>query len=516
MLLFFKNNKVVEVICVVLLAILSSALLLNGINQYAPPIDIIIFALIILVLMGSEIAYRYFVFPILFLTLLYVPIGMSYGVPNFQNIVSLYATNFSEAKEFLFLIPLHNYLYALFLFISFFITKLIVTKKEIMFYKNKFFIIILFILFCSKTEIFEFYLDCYDSVHLVSKEIKELQKVSANDTWTVDSFTPKYKNHILIIGESARRDFFNAYGYPVQNTTFLSNSAGVLVDGLSSGDRYTIGSLRLMLTNPDVLNREADYSKTFIQLANKAGYKTYWFSNQGQFGKHDTPITAIANQSINKTFLKFNDYNSQNIQDTQLLTHLEKALDDKINEPKLVVLHTMGSHTNACDRLNYESQIYLAKDKRYEYLACYISSIHQTDDFIKSTYEILSDKFKKNGETFSIIYFSDHGLNQHFDGNKLKIDNAGESKRHYQIPLFKVSSDDEIRKVLKSEKSGLNFTRGIAHWLGIQSAQFEQYDLFDGISDKNDYGLKRIIEVNPAKDDPATVADFYLGTKEER
>ncbi|MCV5803681.1 sulfatase-like hydrolase/transferase, partial [Escherichia coli] len=43
-----------------------------------------------------------------------------------------------------------------------------------------------------------------------------------------------------------------------------------------------------------------------------------------------------------------------------------------------------------------------------KYIACYVSSIKQTDEFLKSVYETMSQS--ENVKKFSIIYFSDHGM----------------------------------------------------------------------------------------------------------
>lgn len=39
----------------------------------------------------------------------------------------------------------------------------------------------------------------------------------------------KYDYYVLVIGESARRDYFHAYGYPVKNTqNLLTQQKGLL------------------------------------------------------------------------------------------------------------------------------------------------------------------------------------------------------------------------------------------------------------------------------------------------
>ncbi len=55
-------------------------------------------------------------------------------------------------------------------------------------------------------------------------------------------------------------------------------------------------------------------------------------------------------------------------------------------------------------------------------------------------------------------------------------------------------------------KSGLNFTDGIAKWVGISNPKLNtEVDLFSPHSDKEDYGLKKLIDGFEGKVDPAVV-----------
>lgn len=77
----------------------------------------------------------------------------------------------------------------------------------------------------------------------------------------------RYDDYFLIVGESARRDYFHVYGYPVKNTPFLDSTNGVIVNGMESAGTYTIGSWQLMLTQGDKNKWAANYSLNLIGLA---------------------------------------------------------------------------------------------------------------------------------------------------------------------------------------------------------------------------------------------------------
>ena len=146
-------------------------------------------------------------------------------------------------------------------------------------------------------------------------------------------------------------------------------------------------------------------------------------------------------------------------------------------------------------------------DPKYGYLNCYVSSIKKTDEFLKRVYEQLEENSTKTGRTFSMIYFSDHGLCHQQDekNNVLLFNQNCFSREHHDIPLFKLSSDDSERKEYKAFKSGLNFLEGVATWIGIKNPKLTQEeDLFSNQADKDDFGLqKRINEKYRKDDDPA-------------
>ena len=130
---------------------------------------------------------------------------------------------------------------------------------------------------------------------------------------------PQYDDYVVIIGESARKDYLNLYGYPIANTPFLSKVNGVFVDGLKSADTHTVTSLSRMLTANDKKNHAANYNMDVVTLAKKAGFKSYWISNQGYLGIYDTPISLIAERAEYHQFLKSADNETHNGSDFEIV-----------------------------------------------------------------------------------------------------------------------------------------------------------------------------------------------------
>ncbi|WP_341488812.1 phosphoethanolamine transferase [Photobacterium damselae subsp. damselae] len=316
----------------------------------------------------------------------------------------------------------------------------------------------------------------------------------------------KYNTYVLVIGESVRRDYMGVYGYPINNTPFLSKVNGVVINGLESAGTNTVASLRLMLTQGNINKWTPEYNYNIIDLAKSAGYKTYWLSNQGYTGTYDTPVTAIAKQSDNRYFLKLGAYNSSNTSDYALLPEIKTTISNKIKK-KLIVIHLYGSHPSACDRITDFDKIITVKDKKYKYLSCYVNSIAKTDDFLSQVYSMLEDEYQKNkNDTFSMIYFSDHGLSHRLVDGQILFNNNKVSKYHFDVPLIKMSSDDYQHDEYNVSKSGAFFTDGLASWLGINNEKISnRYDLFSNESDKEISHYR--VKLDEYKNDPAINID---------
>ncbi|WP_336610308.1 sulfatase-like hydrolase/transferase [Campylobacter sp. 7477a] len=72
-------------------------------------------------------------------------------------------------------------------------------------------------------------------------------------------------------------------------------------------------------------------------------------------------------------------------------------------------MHFIGSHPITCNKLSSKEYLKYPDEATFK-INCYVESIRQTDNDLKSVYEILTRNLQENNESFSMIYFSDHGL----------------------------------------------------------------------------------------------------------
>ena len=489
-------TKTFSAVISLLIAYAIGFVILKGIGAHISFFQVILVVFFITLCGASKKAFWFFLFPLITLYALYIPVGLTYGGINYDFIIAGISTDTLEAGEFLHQIPYKNYIYPFLIIGGLIVYRFIIVKFDIHFFKNRTFLFVAVVTLVLAQSPMLFLRDIKKSITPIYNEYLILNDSLKEQEWGDSTLlNSNYENYVLIIGESARRDYHHAYGYPIENTPFMSTANGTLIKGLTSGGSSTVPSLKAMLTLSNKETWDADYTKTLIGLAQSADIKTYWLSNQGYFGHFDTPISALASKSDNTIFLKYGSYESKNTSDNELLPHFYEIINNNPHEKKLIIIHLYGSHPNACDRVIDHTPIHSTSDPYYEYLNCYVNSIHKTDQFIQKIHESLTNEFITQDVPFSMIYFADHGMAHREINDVMYFNNNRLSSLHYEIPLFITNSDTTERKSCESFKSGLNFINGIGNWLGISNDLLDpEYSLFDCKDDSNDFGLSKRLE----------------------
>lgn len=128
--------------------------------------------------------------------------------------------------------------------------------------------------------------------------------------------------YILILGESVRRDHLGIYGYQYDTTPNLMKEKSnlILFNQVYSPAPVTILSVPISLSNIGLeqLQDKSHYADNIVSLANHAGFKTYWLSNQGEGNQKTSVISVIANMAQNKKWNEFIGY------DEELLPYLDR------------------------------------------------------------------------------------------------------------------------------------------------------------------------------------------------
>lgn len=180
------------------------------------------------------------------------------------------------------------------------------------------------------------------------KQAQDMQQIVARNMarrseWKVQYTGPANNTVVWLIGESTNRSNMSLYGYGRRTTPMLDamrNQLIVFQDVISS-EPATMSSLMKMFTPADLVSPDAWYSKPdVLMLAEEAGYKTFWISNQVP---NDGWLGLVSERADEKLFINKGAGRGENNFDGNLLPGLEAALANPAPK-KLIVVHLLGAH----------------------------------------------------------------------------------------------------------------------------------------------------------------------------
>lgn len=212
-----------------------------------------------------------------------------------------------------------------------------------------------------------------------------------------------------------------------------------------------------------------NYNLNIIDLANIAGLDTYWFSNQGKLGVHETPISILAKRSKNLVFHNEGTYEAAG-SDDKLLIDLEQSLSDR-KTGKLIFLHTIGSHPSFCRRARFYS-LHIVDFNSNDEKSCFEDTIYNTEIYIEKVNSIML----KNKLNYKVIYFSDHGMTD-VSYPPYKTHGVGKLFSHdaVNVPLIFIdSTNKEKGKVINKTYYMRDFVNTFSDWVGVNAKEIDQ------------------------------------------
>lgn len=257
----------------------------------------------------------------------------------------------------------------------------------------------------TRTAIVELYLDTKEYFSRTAEYKTNHKKLLENlDVFDIPPIQDTPQTIIMIIGESASRDYINAISDYKRNTspwlTKHKNDENFIIFPNAYSCWYqTVPVVERATTEANQYN-DKPFNKSYsvLDVAKAAGYTTSWFSNQGHVGCADTAITIIAETADRAEWT--NQKLGQMQYDTALLSFLKEVDPTKNN---FVVLHLEGSHDNYLSRYPAEFTIW-GTPRKYNLLDNYDNSIAFTDKLLQE----IQDYAVKNLNLQFMFYFSDH------------------------------------------------------------------------------------------------------------
>jgi len=299
----------------------------------------------------------------------------------------------------------------------------------------------------------------------------------------------KGETYVVVIGESQNRHHMGLYGYFRDTTPKLQMQNLLQLKYPYSNQVYTTAVLSYALTQANALNH-IDYFKAYsiVDIVQRAGFKTYWLTNQVLKGGWDNVISVIANRcdtlvGLNKGFGKTV---STSHYDADLLPYLKKALAEKTKQNKIIFIHLMGNHNRYSDRypkafdkynryLQYDAMGNIVDTEGItDFINSYDNSMLY-NDFVLS--EIITAMKNQKG---ALLYFADHS-----EGVDYKLAHTPDDFRYemcdipvmlYLTEKYKKAYPQKVKNLQKNKDKLFNNAFVYDTLIGLMNIKTENFE----------------------------------------
>jgi glucan phosphoethanolaminetransferase (alkaline phosphatase superfamily) len=266
------------------------------------------------------------------------------------------------------------------------------------------------------------------------------------------------ETYVLVVGESARRDKHGIYGYTRDTTPNQKRELErmLLFSKAIAPAPHTNAAIPRSLCRP-FLGRMTSgaYADNILNLANRTGFATHWFSAQIKLDDGEGEIRAVAGFSSNMR------WRTTQLDDA-LIPLLEDAL--KTQGKKLIVLHLNGSHTPHATRYPSTMEKFADGDPTED---AFDNSIYYTDFVLGKIFNLLRD------QKASVLYYSDHALlrKKHMGTNYFIHGHDKVPKEAVDVPLWlwyspAVEGTKKTGKITQPYSTSDNYHL-LSDWMGI-------------------------------------------------
>jgi glucan phosphoethanolaminetransferase (alkaline phosphatase superfamily) len=239
---------------------------------------------------------------------------------------------------------------------------------------------------------------------------RPLQNVHA-----VEQRTGKPRAYVIVIGESLARHHMHLYGYPRDTTPELNRLAEtgelLVFRNVVTSHALTVPALLSSLRFPA---DQAHAGQTAFDIFNGGGFRTYWISNQYQYGAFESAVSLLTASATEHVWLNQplqGRYEERRNFDTVVLNPLQNIIR-RDTQDKVIFIHLLGDHFYYRSRFPDSAAYFDGADRsscrtpdQNQLFDDYDSSV-RFNDYVMS--QIIATMREFNGESF-VLYLSDHG-----------------------------------------------------------------------------------------------------------
>jgi heptose-I-phosphate ethanolaminephosphotransferase len=310
--------------------------------------------------------------------------------------------------------------------------------------------------------------------------------------------------YVIVIGESTTSHHFNLYGYYRPTNPLLNEIKDELYvyKNVIAPHTTTIQVLLKALTPGNYENPSKSTDGTLLQLMNKAGFKTYWISNQKPTGTKESITAKISKTANEQIFLSNSIQDATPPFDEKLLEPLRIILKEDVNK-KLVFIHLLGAHTAyskrypvSFEKFNDNPKTQFKNKLSYKTINEYDDAILYNDYIVRNIIELVRNTSTKS----FVLYFSDHGEDVYETANIAWHTESEGTKAMYDIPFIVWLSDEYIKSIPENTVFDSNrkyMTDDLIYSIAnLSGVRYNEYDPERSIFDKGFKSRKRRINNN--------------------
>lgn len=295
------------------------------------------------------------------------------------------------------------------------------------------------------------------------------------------------QNYIIVMGESMRFDALGVYGNPYDTTPFLSAVPHKLIERPVSPSGATMAAVpRELAITTGAARMDIQPQNNVVAFARHAlGMPTYWLSSQQRETNQGLALAAVAESAEHHFYAKDHD-------DFALIKEFERILDaDKSADRRFFVIHTYGAHEPACARVEDFGRPFQTgvkgKDWSVPVLAndgfidCYLAAARKADTILA----MIAQALEKRGQTYSVLFTSDHGASFYFKDNDFKCCRFPDYKELFEVPLIEFGTNVRQTVRVNATRETNRISDYVPTWLGVTTNLTEpNYDIFHPGSDE--------------------------------
>lgn len=258
--------------------------------------------------------------------------------------------------------------------------------------------------------------------------------------------------HVIVVGESAKKNHMGIYGYHQATTPLLNQLKDDLIcfEDVVSAYSTTIKSLKSIFIQTEDAQGGGQLPGMLVDIASRGGFKTAWISNQPASGLNESFATLMGKQCDYYICTNYTEHYSQTSYDENIFQPFKTIIAQQAD--LCVFIHLLGQHFSFENRFpeSFKKQFSIRHPSDDAHIKKIINNYDNAtlyNDYV--VYSII-DTVKEIDALSSVVYFSDHAIDL-FEYNATASQIAEDASK----PMFEIPFMVWLSRKYKEENVGI-------------------------------------------------------------